>query len=375
MTARAVTTTQRRRGRAPLAALALVAASCQTPCFRDPRLLSGLRVLGVQADPVQPTAGMPVTLTLATADEQDRPLQIRWYRCPVRMTDPDAGALAQLQTADVEACLATTPIGTGASVTLADAEPTYVPPPSGLGPLGGLLDSGLLGDGGLAGLLDSGLLADAGFSLPAPAADPTRPRIEFVGYACAGGEIGATDPVTRYPSCSAGSGNGWVFTRTLYFPSPILPAGALPANPQITEVRFGPMDGPSVPITLDAPPTVPRCPDPSTPSSCPRFRFDVATTPSNLGAINTSPGGRNRSVPQGVDYVVTAGTVTTTPENTNGSTSRPLPCPTLESPDSITSQVGWVWRPPGTPGTVRIWITARTASNGFAWTERRVVVQ
>ncbi len=311
-------------------------AGCGRQCFRPADELATFRILGVRAEPLLATEGQPVKLTLATADIHPRDVRVAWWVC----LPPD----------NPDDCLRRPPIAEGTAVTIT-APPSYITgdfpqPPSAD-------DASVPPD---AKTLDA--------AMP-DTAEPT-PQVHLIGFACAGGEIGPPAGSDPSPTCVGNDAQGWVFSYVLYYASLQLPSAS---NPKIVSVRFG-LPGSEVPIRLEAPPTVPRCADRT---GCPSYAIEIDTVPSlsgdNVPSDGSSGPAQNSSIT--VSYLVDHSTITLE----NSSLPDP-PCPTALGPAPAFPPGQVSWMPPQTAQLVHFFIMVRSMkTGGFAWTERRVIVE
>lgn len=315
--------------RALLAALAAL-AGCDD-CPPDYHVVRGMRVLGATFDPPAAAPGGAVTVRAVTADVEDRPLDVAWYRCPAPLVlTPVAGADAgprggaEVDLAAVVApCLAQGAFARGVAVRVpVDAE-------------GGARDA-----------------------FPWRTA---RRWTDLVGFACAGGAIEPPPEGGLWPRCTGA--RGVVFTASI--PGPRDDGGdATPPATEVTDVTLG-----GRPWGPDDAPEVPRC-EGSRRTCAPvavAFRVpnvEVLTEPTAL-ALNVLGPPSDRNAFAG--YHVTAAAPASADECLSSDEGAVLV--TGEG----TARLAWV--PPAEPGPVTFWFTARRLAGGVAVTRRTAVVR
>jgi hypothetical protein len=190
-----------------------------------------------------------------------------------------------------------------------------------------------------------------------------REVITLFGFACAGGIIGAPADGGTQPDCRGTGARGWSFTRTIRIHDP-MSQDAPNTNQRIREVRFG-MAGATMPITNDAPPTIPVCRDQSTESTCPQYVFEVAYEDGSrerFHASDPNDGGivvRQERLTTG--YVITAGEL--------GGAFR---TDTAENP-MANMQVSY--RAPETAGDVHVIVYSADGRGGYDATDRHILIQ
>jgi hypothetical protein len=314
--------------RAGCVVVALVAASGCTRPATEVWQLTDFRVLGVKVEPAEPARGERFTLTLASADPRRREVQVVWIVCATALGSAGMGADA------------------GAS---ASGGCTVVTDPSSPLPFPDLRSrvTARVPEGG-------------------GAPDPQgREALTVLGFACAGGTLGAPADGGTQPTCNGADARGWQFTRTVYVRPPEGSALNPPnANPAIAEVRFG-GEGAVAAITQESPPSVPRCTDHSRNSSCPRYRFEVGFTPASresyreVDPVSRAVTTRTERLTTG--YVVEGGTLA------GGFRTDSIADPMSRMDDE--------WVAPERAGTYRVFVYVSDGRGGFDWTERAVRVE
>ena len=275
-------------------------------------------MIGVETTPAEAAnLGDTVTLSVVTADKEAmRAASTYLFLCPTPV-DP-----TQVSDAGAEGSFAACP--TTPQIILPGEPPTFVVPSSG-------------------GTIDA-------FG---------REVFTVIGYSCAGGVFGLPTGSNPLPTCTGADAQGWLFTRSLYahLPTSLNPPNN---NPTISAVWFG--YATPLPITEDAPPTVPHCTDMSTTNpNCIKYTFKVDFTSDSreqyqsadpiTGVIGTH---QERLT---VGYVVSDGIM----DGGFRTDSDIVPASTMSDG----------WYAGTTAETVSVYIYASDDRGGFTWTQRK----
>lgn len=308
-------------------------AACNSG-LSQPWQLTDFRVLGIKADPAEVSRGSNTTVSLAYADTINRPLQVLWLACrnPISLTSGLDGGTGGL----------TGTFGGSTGCSLVTMPGTPVP--------------------------DFGTTVTVHVPMSGGALDTSGNEVLYiVGFACAGGTIGEPADGGTQPSCNANGSTparGWMFTGAVHVHGPRAVFNPPNQNPQISEVRFG-MAGALAPITMDAPPTVPRCTDTSRHPNCMAWQFEVGFTDGSREtyvSVDPLDGGHSMSTEQlNTHYVIDQGTLA----GDSRSDSDGTPMATMSN----------TWTAPATAGDAHVFLYAIDGRGGFDWTERVIHVQ
>lgn len=284
-----------------------------------------MRVIGVEFAPPVASPGATVRARAVIVDVEDRPVDVRWFRCQRLLLDPTAVPVVS---------------------------------ETDLGGVSSRIFENCFGQGVTARGVEAAITVDAeGGSFDDVRTRAARRWTDLIGVACAGGSVELPSHALEWPRCRGGP--AFVFVASIPGPGPAGPLRQVPP-PRITEIEIVRV-GFYARLGEAEATRIRRC----RPQDECKYQFLVRVegSPSYvMPTVGTSSNLTRVRDGLAVGWLASAGS------------RQQLPGVCWDDRIAFVNTAPAIWVPPDEPGEVRFWFWVTDPVGGMTWTQRTLLV-